>query len=500
MENSLIMSEKLYTQLRDQFLSNCVKRNGFILNSKKNILQEKSSFLTEIIERLKHSQKEANSKKKPLSSIEKEFLKELFDNHKNFLMKAITFISELEKKDTFPILEFLPSEDQSNTLTIRIHYDQETIEKEFIISESPKEQILKYMPLFVRFLSFVYQQTLSKHLAKLEKKVEKLEKKVEKLEEKNSFSPSIHKVPVNLFNVMLTDKPATLDKLQKKITEISNKIPKAKDEKRLSQLQKQLQYANELHEKASKNFPDDFYFTVYEHYAIYGGIILLSKNNFKPVEMTFTGVLEALNFEKIGKKDITEIKKAFKKLTTQRFPSYFIRVDPKDSNKYIFWEGDEPIFQIGTLGSLDLNINLSDPNIIKKKLILSLRNHSLREDLEHFYSMINSNLLAELRKYKRQPSEDDLYFITFLLREMRFHQKTIISLDEICTKIKKDGWLLKNEKPDKERKRLIKNKTSNLLDFAKQQNLVSEYKIEKDQVTIHYKLPKKNPRLISKKS
>ncbi len=53
--------------------------------------------------------------------------------------------------------------------------------------------------------------------------------------------------------------------------------------------------------------------------------------------------------------------------------------DKEDPNKYNFYDGDEPIFKIWEFGSVDLNIDLSDQNIVKKKLFLSISNPALFE-------------------------------------------------------------------------------------------------------------------------
>ncbi len=314
---------------------------------------------------------------------------------------------------------------------------------------------------------------------------------------KKASPTSVQKIPINLFNVMLTTKDATLNKLQRRINEISNKISETKDAKKLKQLKEQLKIANLIHKKANLNFPEDFHFSVYEQYAIYGGFKLLNEKRFEPVEMYFSDILEVLNF-KINKGEITEIRKAFHKLTTQKFPCYLFYPSKEDPNIFNYGEGgDEPIFKIWEFGSVNLNIDLSDNNIVKKKLYLSIANAALLNDLNSFYSIINSNLLAELRDFKKV-SEDDLYFLAFLLKEMHFNKKnTVISLTEICKRIKKFDWISEDGNLlSREYKRQMKNKVSNILDFLKKQDLITKYQIKEDHVHIFFKITSKDGPLL----
>lgn len=303
--------------------------------------------------------------------------------------------------------------------------------------------------------------------------------------EKITVPHDIQKFPVSLFNVMLTTKETTLNKIQKRITEFEKKIPNTIDQQKKKQLEKQLKFAKDIHQKATLNFPEDFRFSVYEQYAIYGAFKLLHDNKFQPTEFYFKDILEALHFNQINKKEITEIRKAFSRLVKQKFPCYMIYPDKSDPNKYTFYDGDEPIFKIWEFGTLDLNIDLSDNSFVKKKLFISLSNLSLLNNLNNFYSIVNSNLLSELRNYKKV-SEEDLYFLAFLFKGMRFHKTTTCSLHNLCAILKKNKWLHEGKIKDKGHKRQIKDKVLSLLKFAQNQHLVQRFSLDGDTISITY--------------
>jgi len=311
-----------------------------------------------------------------------------------------------------------------------------------------------------------------------------------------SSAQLLQKVPVSLFNVMLTTKENTLIKLDKKIVEFENRLPKTNDKIKRDQIKKQLKLARQVRQKAALNFPEDFRFSVYEQYAIYGALKLLHDNNFYPVEFYFKDVLEALHFDRINKKEITEIRKALGRLTKQKFPCYMVYPDKENPNQYIYYDGDEPIFKINELGVLDLNLDLLDSTILKKRLMISVANPALLNNLSNFYSMINSNLLAELRGHKKV-SEDDLYFLAFVLREMHFSTSTTTNLHKLCAIMKKTEWLKEGKIKNRDLKRKIKDKVNSMLSFASSQSLVDSFSTEGDVVSISYQKPSSRTPLLT---
>jgi len=303
---------------------------------------------------------------------------------------------------------------------------------------------------------------------------------------------SVIKTPVNVLNVLLTDKAKTLEKLDKSITKMTNALELVTDAKKKIQLRKQLTEAKKVFEKCVNNFPDNFNFSVYEHYAIFGGFKLLTRNSYKPTEMFFTDILETLNFNKINKSEIGKIKKAFIKLTTQKFPCYMIREQSGKENLYDFYDGDEPIFKLREFGTLDLNIDLTDKEIVKKRLILSLENPALIYDLQNFYTLINGNILKELRDYTKV-NEADLYFVEYLVKESHFkkvHTKT--DLVKLCGIMKKIDFINSDDDgngilKDRDSKRRIKEKISKLSDFMVNQKILASYVIdESGEVVFNY--------------
>ena len=353
--------------------------------------------------------------------------------------------------------------------------------------------LMRYCEPFIKFFIFAKEAILLEA-------INNLKEKVSELKEESNSKTLLHKMPINIVNVMLTNKSSTIEKLDRKIEEIELTIAKTQNQKKLTRLHKQKELARELVKKAKVNFPDDFYFTVYEHYAIFGGMKLLHQNNFQPTPFTATAILEVLGFENINNSEITEIRKAFAKLTTNKFPCYYIRQDRKDPEAFRFSNADTPIYMIYEDGKVNLNVNITDDDIIKKKLYLCLLNVALVEDLQHFFTMIEGNLLANLRD-KKKVTEDDLYFIEFLIREkqLQFHKQTKTDLNKICKIMKKDEWL-ENGGLSRENKRQIKNKTKTILDFAVAQPFfVSDYTIDrKGDIVINYNTAKKNQFLTNK--
>lgn len=339
---------------------------------------------------------------------------------------------------------------------------------------------LKYCDPFIKFFFFAHGKIT----------VSTLEREVSKLREEKQ-SKELSKMPINMFNVMLTNKSNTLEKIEGKIQEIEKAIQESKDEKKLARLNKQREFAKEILKKANTNFPEDFYFPVYQHYAIFGGMKLLHKNAFKPTVFTATAALEALNFSKINKSEVTELRKAFAELTVKRFPCYYVRQDKKDPNVYHFSDADTPIFMIYEEGRIDLNVDLTDDTIARKNLYLCLLNPALIDDLHHFFSIIDCNILARLRETTRV-NEADLYFIEFLIREMQFRKHTQTDLDKICRIMKKHDWLKETGRLSRDRKRQIKDTVRDLLNFTVQEGLVSKYTIDMSgDVTIDYSPIKK---------
>ncbi len=314
---------------------------------------------------------------------------------------------------------------------------------------------------FVSFTQFVFRVINAR-------KIEKTNLAIEKI-----------KAPNALLNTMLTDKSKTLQKLDRSISAIESALEKNKDESKKAQLEKQLNIANEIFAKCKNNFPDNFNFSVYEHYAIFGAFKLLTKSNFKPQEMYFTDILKALNFNfKSG--DITRIKEAFKKLTQEKFPCYMIREVKGSPNKYDFYSEDEPIFKLRAVNRLDLNINLNNKEITKERLILSLENPSLIYDLENFYSLINTNILRDLREYKKRVQEVDLYFIEYIIKDRNFRNERKISWIKLCLTIKETSLLneAKTNFKNRDKKRRFKDLIKNICEFLIDQNILKDFSMD----------------------
>lgn len=406
-----------------------------------------------------------------------------FSEQRESLIISITRASDpscfFEKKSV------TETEENKDTFRKEFEFKNKSHNFESIIESQNDKSTNKpnYHDLFVKFFQFVDGKILRETVASLNQEVSKL------LEEKQSRE--LVKMPVNMFNVMLTNKSSTLEKIEGKIQEIEKAINESTDEKKLARLAKQKKLAKDILAKAKINFPEDFYFPVYQHYAIFGGMKLLHANNFKPTPFTATSALEALNFSRINKSEVTEIRRAFSDLTMKKFPCYFVRQDQKDPNVYHFSEADNPIFMIYEEGRVDLNVDLTDDIFARKNLYLCLLNPALKDDLQHFFSIIDSNILAKLRESKRV-SEEDLYFIEFLIREIRFKKHTQTDLEQICKTMKKDDWLKETGKLDRDRKRRIKDSAIVLLNFSITAGLVKDYVIDSNgNITINYSSLKK---------
>lgn len=295
----------------------------------------------------------------------------------------------------------------------------------------------------------------------------------------------VQKVPLNLFNVMLTNRGDTLSKIEKRINDFKKELIVTTDKGMLDKIKNRIEIAENIYKKANLNFPQDFRFSVYEQYGIYGGLKILHDNGYSPTEITFVGILEALGFDKINKKEITQIRKAYTRLTKSKFPCYMVHPDRKNRNKYTFYDGDEPIFKIWEFGTVDLSIDLEDEAIFNKRLVLSLANPALITNLKNFYSMINSNIIAKLRAYKKV-AEDDLYLLAYLLKEIRFKSSTSTDLHKLCSIMKKTEWICEGVIIDRERKRQIKDKVVGLLIFAKDQGLIKKYTVDGAGIFIRY--------------
>jgi|TARA_R100001082_G_scaffold50685_2_gene27509 hypothetical protein len=314
---------------------------------------------------------------------------------------------------------------------------------------------------------------LSKEVKTLENEAKNIAKQINTLEKENkslkeSSYPVTIKTPINTFNVMLTDSNKTLSKINKAIKKLENYKETVKDPKEKKIIQTQIEKGNEMFVKAEQNFPENFEFTVYEQYAIYGAFKLLTNNGYSPVQMYFADILKALGFVKedgksVNKSEITKIKEAFKKLTEQKFPCYIAKETAP--NKFTFYDNDEPLFKLKEVNTLDLNIQLSDKEITKKSLILSLENMQLIQDLQQFHTFINSNILRNLRLYKNQVQEKDLYFLAYLIKEHFCKQKdsnpnstiSLIKLAKIL-RLPDSNFIGENTWKDrKNRRRFIKN-------------------------------------------
>ena len=156
--------------------------------------------------------------------------------------------------------------------------------------EGQQKYELKYYDPIIKFLFFVHQKSTFNTISALEKEVSSLQ------EEKLSAA-LVSKAPVNMLNVILTSKSETLGKLERKKREFEKLIEKTPPGKAQDDHKRRKKFVEELIEKADINFPDDFRFTVYEQYAMFGIMMLLDKNNFMPTEFSATAVLKALNFK-----------------------------------------------------------------------------------------------------------------------------------------------------------------------------------------------------------
>ena len=327
----------------------------------------------------------------------------------------------------------------------------------------------------ISFIQFVFRAINAR-------KIEKTRSAIEKI-----------KAPNALLNTMLTDKSKTLEKLKNSIEKIRSSLNNNQNSSKKKQLEKQLNIANGIFNKCKNNFPDNFNFSVYEHYAIFGAFKILTKANFRPQEMYFTDILKALNFD-FTKGDITRIKEAFKKLTQEKFPCYMIREVKGEPNKYDFYAEDEPIFKLRALNRLDLNINLNDKEITKERLILSIENPSLIHHLENFFSLINTNILRDLRRYKKRVQEFDLYFIEYIIKDRNFRNERKISWAKLCLTIKETS-LLNEDKTNfknRDKKRDFNNKIKNICIFLIEQNILKEFSMDtkSELATFKYKKEK----------
>jgi len=476
-----------FENIIEQFIDYCLT-----INEKKGSIElafiERIKLLTTLCPNLP-SNKDNPFPDLTLEEIEKAraIFKEATKYHKENLIKVYEFLYDVigENNPSKKIL-ISHSPDITKEFSVTIKYDIKEIilpVKRYNGDSLPENNInnIDQLPefLFITIFAFFCQEKRRDDLlAKLSEKNKEIETiSAEKKESENKLL-AIIKTPVNLLNVLLTDKVKTLEKLDKSINKITNAIKKSTDNKRKSQLQRQLKEAKRVFDKCVNNFPDNFNFSVYEHYAIFGGFKLLTQNNYKPTEMFFIDILKALNFRNKNRSEISLIKQAFIKLTTQNFPCYMIRQSDSGEDKYDFYDGDEPIFKIREFGTLDLNIDLTDKEIVKKRLILSLENPALIYDLENFYMLINGNILSELREYKKV-SEADLYFVEYLVKENHFKRKqTETTLSKLCEVMKKTNFLDKNKDiKDRDSKRRIKAIVLNLSSFMQTQNILSSYEI-----------------------
>jgi len=479
---------------------------------------ENKEILNEFLEKTKHIPKQTtyNNWLENIGDNEiANFLVKFFELHGTTLRQGFNFLVESikENPEIKPLLTYHTIKEPHITsslreisdnlgIAIQLGYPDKDEEKDkcraieldfsyhFATRELTKDLLERQaLPEFVitqKFLSYVFRET------KEESYKQKLKEKDKQIQESENKLLAIIKTPVNLLNVLLTDKVKTLEKLDKSINKITNAIEKSTDNKKKSQLQRQLKEAKRVFDKCVNNFPDNFNFSVYEHYAIFGGFKLLTQNQYKPTEIFFIDILKSLNFKNKNRSEISLIKQAFVKLTTQKFPCYMIRQSDSGEDKYDFYDGDEPIFKIREFGTLDLNIDLTDKEIVKKKLILSLENPALIYDLQNFYMLINGNILSELREYKKV-SEADLYFVEYLVKEKHFKRKqTETTLNKLCEVMKKSNFLDKNKDiKDRDSKRRIKAIVLNLSSFMQKQNILSSYEIA-DSGDVVFKYPTDN--------
>lgn len=475
---------------------------GFKSVLEKFINAENKEILNEFLEKTKHIPKQTtyNNWLDNIGDNEiANFLVEFFNLHGTTLRQGFNFIVESVKEnpEIKPLLTYHTLKEThitssqreiTDNLGIAIQLGYPNIDKEkcktieldfsyhFATRELTKDLLERQtLPEFVitqKFLSYVFRETKEKIIIELQKEKQDTENKL----------LAVIKTPVNVLNVLLTDKAKTLEKLDKSINKISNALELVTDAKRKTQLRKQLTEAKRVFEKCVNNFPDNFNFSVYEHYAIFGGFKLLTMNNYKPTEMFFTDILETLNFKKINKSEIGLIKKAFVKLTTQKFPCYMIRQSDNGEDKYDFYDGDEPIFKIREFGTLDLNIDLTDKEIVKKRLILSLENPALIYDLQNFYTLINGNILKELRDYTKV-NEADLYFVEYLVKEKHFKkQQTKTDIIKLCEVMKRTDYLNKDKHgnnlfKDRLSKQRIRDKIKKLSEFMRGQKILTAYEL-----------------------
>ena len=388
--------------------------------------------------------------------------------------------------------------------------DKETIRLQppLFITPPPKKEIFTNNDInFMLYSCFQSHTTefLTTKIKENEKKVDTLKQQIKEIEEiKKIDLPTKIKTPLNFLNNILTTRDKTLEKLNKSIKQLEAQEKKTNNKKEKDTIAKQIKKANDVFMRCSNNFPDNFEFSVYEHYAIFGAFKLLSDNNFQPIQMYFTDILKALNFNKSGKSinksEISKIRDAFKKLTTQKFPCYLIRETKKGSNKYDIYDHDEPLFKIKEINQLDLNIEVSIKEINKNKMLLSLENLALIEDLKQFHTFIHSNILSNFRDFKNQIQEKDLYFLEYLVKEKGCRAKSnknesTINLIKLCKILRLKNYL--NESKDNFKNRLTKSRLikniKELSAFMIQEKIIKTPPIfENENVTFKYTSSKKN--------
>jgi hypothetical protein len=301
------------------------------------------------------------------------------------------------------------------------------------------------------------------------------------------------KVPISYLNVALTSKSRTLEKIDRNVKELKSLRKNADDPKRKRIIGKQISAANEVVKRCSKNFIDDFSLSVYEKYATYGGLKILSNNNFRVTLFQFVDLLKVLGIED-RTTELKKIKAAMIGLTKKRFPCYMVFPDKKDVKKYHFIDADDPIFRIWPVGTLDLNCQADLRDIKRRKLYIQINNPTLIADLTDsrslFYVMVHSELIVNLRAFKKV-REWDLIFLEYLIKNGNFYKRgkpLRIRLCLLCKTIKKNDYLNKEgEFNNRLNANRFKKMIEKLCEFAVMENLLKDFSFEGRDVILEFR-------------
>lgn len=286
-------------------------------------------------------------------------------------------------------------------------------------------------------------------------------------------------ISVNFLNTIFTTKQKTLDKLKKTINSLETRHQQNPKNKKT---EKQLKYAEQIFEKCSLNFPENFRFTLYEFYAIFGALFILHENEFIPTEFYFIDIVKALGINPTAAAINKKIKEALLELCKKTFPCYIAR--EREKNKFEFYDQEEPLFEIKEIGLFDFSPNIKAKDIKKQKLILSLKNIAVLRDVSTllFYSDIKANIFSKLQGIKRVQASD-IYLICFVIKERRFKNETKIDVLSLCNEIKRED-LIDNGSITRDNKYKLKKRFNLILSFLKKEKEIKNFSIKGDEIKI----------------